>query len=78
MNKGNLHRRLEKVEASSSQAASVPREIRITFCHALDGRPAGVSVFGADGRLVWLEPPEGPQQGELVTVGEPVQYPAAA
>ena len=78
MRKGNLHRRLQKVEANSSQAASVPREIRIVFCHALDGRLAGVSVFGADGRLVWLEPPEGSEQGELVTAGEPVPYPVAA
>jgi hypothetical protein len=64
MNKGNLNRRLERVEACGLQASAVPAEIRIAFCHARDGTPAGVSVFGPDGRLVWLESPDGCRAGE--------------
>jgi hypothetical protein len=66
MNKGNLQRRLHLVEARALIASTMPSDIRIVFCHASDGRPAGISVFGPDGRLVWLEPPEGSREGELV------------
>jgi hypothetical protein len=61
---GSLRRRLERVESRASQ--STMPGIRIVFCHARDGRPTGVSVFGPGGRLVWLEPPAGCREGELV------------
>jgi hypothetical protein len=66
MNKGNLQRRLERAEARALRTLAVPSGIRIVFCHARDGRPAGISEFGPDGRLVWLEPPEGSREGEYV------------
>jgi hypothetical protein len=67
MTKGNHQRRLQLVEARAVQASTMPSDIRIVFCHARDGRPAGISVWGPDGSLVWLEPPEGSREGELVT-----------
>jgi len=66
MNQGNLRKRLERVQSRALQASTMPPEIRIVFCHAREGRPAGVSVFGPAGRLVWLEPPAGCGEGELV------------
>jgi hypothetical protein len=59
MNQANLRRRLERVESCALQASTMHPGIRIVFCHARDGRPAGISVFGPAGRLVWLEPPVG-------------------
>jgi hypothetical protein len=69
----NLNKQLERIEARVSQASAVPSGIRIVFCHAREGRPAGISVFGPGSRLVWLEPPAGCREGELVhEEGQPV------
>ena len=70
MNKGNLQSRLQRIEGRALQVLTMPSHIRVVFCHALDGRPAGTSEMRPDGRLVWLEPPEGSREGELVTEEE--------
>jgi hypothetical protein len=57
---------LKRLEALFLRASAEPPEFAVVFCSARDGRPAGTSVCGTDGRLVWLEPPGGCQQGELV------------
>jgi len=78
MNQGNLRRRMERVESRALQAATI-QGIRIVFCHARDGRPAGISVYGLEGRLVWLEPPVGCREGEWVDeTGQSVPDRAAA
>jgi hypothetical protein len=45
-------------------------EITVEFWHSENGLPAGTSVNGPDGRLVWLDPPEGCQKGEPVSKGD--------
>ena len=49
---------------ASEPAYKVPK-ITVEFWHCKNGLPAGTSVMGPDGRLVWLDPPEGCQKGEL-------------
>ena len=61
----SLYRRVKRLKASLRQAAG-PVVIGATFMHAVDGRPAGTSVRGPDGRHVWLNPPPGCEAGELV------------
>jgi hypothetical protein len=61
----SLYRRVQRLKASLRQAAG-PVVIDATFMHAVDGRPAGTSVRGPDGRHVWLDPPDGCEAGELV------------
>ena len=61
----SLYRRVQRLKASLRQAAG-PVVIGATFMHAVDGRPAGTSVRGPDGRHVWLDPPAGCEAGELV------------
>jgi hypothetical protein len=57
----NLYKRLERLEASAREA-TVPRLVLIN-----EGTAAGLtSVWGPDGRLVWLEPPEGYRAGEPI------------
>jgi hypothetical protein len=60
-----LCRRLERLEAHVLPADRVPL-FQIVYAHAKDGKPAGSSVIGPDGRHVWLEPPEGWKKGEPV------------
>jgi hypothetical protein len=43
---------------------------RIIYPHTRDGKPAGSSVIGPDGRHVWWEPPEGSKKGEAVGDGQ--------
>jgi hypothetical protein len=43
--------------------------LRIVYPHNRDGKPAGSSVIGPDGRHVWWEPPEGCKKGEPVEDG---------
>jgi len=66
MTKANLHRLLEGVGGRALQTSTMPCEIRVEFCHARDGRPAGTSVFGSDGQMVRLEQAEGREEGRLV------------
>jgi hypothetical protein len=61
----SLYRRVQRLKASLRQAAG-PVVIGATFMHAVDGRPAGTSVRGPDGRHVWLDPPPGCEAGEPV------------
>lgn len=61
MIKRNLYRRLEQLEACAP-AAPVPEFVVVNA-----GTPGGVTcVWGPDGRLVWLEPPEGSQAGQPI------------
>jgi hypothetical protein len=66
MTKANLHRWLERVGDRALLASTMPGEIRIVFCHARDGRPAGTSVFGPNGQLVRLQQLEGCGEGQFV------------
>ena len=52
------------VRARSSQAG-VPDTIIIGFVDGQGGK-GPTTVIGPDGRLVWLEPPEGCQEGEPI------------
>ena len=65
MIKKNIYRRLERLEARVSPACRAP-VIRTLYAHSRDGKPAGLSVIGPDGRHVWWEPPEGCKKGEPV------------
>jgi len=48
-------------------------EIRMIYAHAVDGKPAGLSVIGPDDRPRWLDPPAGCKAGEPVEeADEPV------
>jgi len=61
----SLHQRLQRLRAGLLQAGG-QRGPGMTFVHAVDGKPAGCSVAGHDGRHVWQDPPEGRKKGEPV------------
>lgn len=61
----SLHQRLKLLQ-TRLLPASRHNGLRMIFVHADDGRPAGSSVIGPDGRHFWWDPPEGCKQGELV------------
>jgi hypothetical protein len=60
----NLHQRLERIKACW-QAVKPGGIGKIVLAHAVDGKPAGSSVVGLDGRP-WCEPPKGSKKGEPV------------
>jgi hypothetical protein len=60
-----FYRRLERLEASVLAATRLP-VYKTVYAHLRDGKPAGSSVIGPDGRHVWWEPPEGCKEGEPV------------
>jgi transposase-like protein len=62
----SLHQRLQEVKAGLLRARSQSGIRRMILVHAVDGRPAGSSVKGPDGRQIWLDPPEGCRKGEPV------------
>ena len=63
---GELLENSDSPEARSLRGM-VPDEMRIVFMAARDGREAGPTTSrGPDGRLVWLEPPEGSRVGEPI------------
>ncbi|MGA2711931.1 MAG: transposase family protein [Bryobacteraceae bacterium] len=59
----NLHQRLQRLKA---RLAPANWNDEFEYVHAADGRAAGSSVIGPDGRHVWLQPPEGYREGEPV------------
>jgi hypothetical protein len=61
----SLYRKVQRLKDGLRQATG-PVVIAPVFMHAVDGRPAGTSVRGPDGRRVWLDPPPGCRAGELV------------
>jgi hypothetical protein len=61
----SLYRKVQRLKDGLRQATG-PAVIAPVFMHAVDGRPAGTSVRGPDGRRVWLDPPPGCRAGELV------------
>jgi hypothetical protein len=63
MNRRNLSRRLDRLEALAPRWN--PTEIEVVFVN--DGQPGGLrSVRGPDDRHVWWNPPEGCKVGELI------------
>ena len=54
----SLRQKLVRLQDSMPQAGR-QSGIRLIFSHADDGRQTGTSVTGADGRLVWHDPPKG-------------------
>jgi Helix-turn-helix domain len=60
----SFHQKLKRLRALLP--ASRQERLEMIFAHAVDGRPAGSSIVGPDGRHVWLDPPEGCQKGEPV------------
>ena len=65
MIKRSLYERLERLEARVMPACRVP-DFQILHEHSRDGKSAGLSVIGPDGRHVWVEPPEGSKKGDPV------------
>ena len=63
----NLHRRVQRLKARLSPA-HWPEDFE--YVHAVDGRAAGSSVIGIDGRHIWSRPPEGCQEGDLFPMGK--------
>ena len=61
-----LHQRLQEVKAGLLRARPQSGIRRMILVHAVDGRPAGSSCKGPDGRQIWLDPPEGCRKGEPV------------
>jgi hypothetical protein len=67
MNKRNLEKRLERLEAGVQR-----RNYKLTFEFVNDSSPGGLtSVSGPDGREVWWNPPAGCKVGELVEGEKP-------
>jgi transposase-like protein len=67
----SLYQSLQRLKARLSPA-NWPDEFE--YVHAVDGKAAGLSLVHPDGRHVWLQPPEGCQEGEAVEeVDGPVQ-----
>ena len=62
----SLHERLHRIQAHLSQASEQGEIGRTMFLHAVEGRPAGVSVIAPDGRQIWWDPPAGCKAGEAV------------
>jgi transposase-like protein len=62
----DLHQRLQQIKSRLQQACGNRAARRITLVHAIDGRAAGTSAVGPDGRQRWLEPPEGFKKDDLV------------
>jgi hypothetical protein len=60
-----LYQRVQQFRARALQSTG-PVLAPLTFVRAIDGRPAGSSVKGPDGRLVWLDPPAGCKAGDPV------------
>ncbi|MGA2717238.1 MAG: hypothetical protein ABSG41_29520 [Bryobacteraceae bacterium] len=61
-----LHQRLQKIKSRLRHAGGQSRIRRIILVHAVDGRAAGSSVAGPDGRHRWWYPPEGYKKDDLV------------
>jgi transposase-like protein len=59
----NLHQRLQRLKARLSPSCW---HDEFEYVHAEDGKAAGSSVIGPDGRQFWWKPPEGYQEGEPV------------
>ena len=64
----DLHRRLHQIKCRLQEACRKRAPRRIILVHAIDGRAAGTSVVGPDGRQRWLEPPEGFKKDDPVEV----------
>jgi hypothetical protein len=78
-------RTIEKVDPQQSlERTEVPMtpvhgpEIEMVYGHADKGHTTGLSVMGPDGRLVWLDPPEGCKEGEPVEAEEESDQDVAA
>jgi hypothetical protein len=61
-----LHQSLHRIKAHLSQTRERSGIRRMVLVHAVEGRPAGTSVKGQNGRDIWLVPPPGGKQGEAV------------
>jgi hypothetical protein len=66
-----LHERVQRLKALLSPV-NWPAKLQMIFGHAEEGRPAGTSMIGTDGRHVWRQAPNGCRDGE------PVSAPRAA
>jgi hypothetical protein len=72
-----LHQQLERIK-TSCQTTKPAWLGRMILVHSVDGRPAGSSVKGPDGRHLWVVPPEGCKKGDPVEEHQdPVQESAA-
>jgi transposase-like protein len=62
----SLHQRLQQIKSRLLHAGGQSGIRRIILVHAVDGRAAGSSVAGPDGRHRWWDPPEGYKKDDLV------------
>ena len=62
----SLHERLRQIKSRLQQASGQSAIRRMIFVHSVDGRAAGSSVAGPDGRHRWWDPPEGFKKDDLV------------
>jgi len=62
----SLHQRLQQIKARLRHASGQSGISRIILVHAVDGRAAGSSVAGPDGRHRWWDPPEGYKKDDLI------------
>jgi hypothetical protein len=64
----SLHQRLQRLRSRLQQAGGQRAIRRLILVHSVDGRAAGCSVAGPDGRRRWWHPPEGFRKDDLVEV----------
>ncbi|MGA2716064.1 MAG: hypothetical protein ABSG41_23445 [Bryobacteraceae bacterium] len=62
----SLHERLQQIKSRLQQASGQRAIRRMILVHSADGRAAGSSVAGPDGRHRWWDPPEGYKKDDLV------------
>jgi hypothetical protein len=62
----SLHQRLLRLRSHLQQVGGQCAIRRLIFVHSVDGRAAGSSVAGPDGRRRWWDPPEGFRKDDLV------------
>jgi hypothetical protein len=67
----DLHQRLQQIKSRLLHASGQSGIRRIILVHSADGKAAGSSVRGPDGRHNWYDPPEGFKKGDPITVGPP-------
>jgi transposase-like protein len=63
---GSLQQRLHQIKARLVHASGQSGIRRMILVHSVDGRAAGSSVAGPDGRHRWWDPPEGLRKDDLV------------
>jgi hypothetical protein len=63
----SCYQSLKRIKAALRHVRAPAGIGRVILVHAVDGRAAGTSERGPDGRHIWLNPPPGCKAGEAVT-----------